>query len=54
MKQPKKLTLAQKKLLSKRGYNPMKFSFVSEDETQYVFWDKEKEKTQIIEKIRRY
>lgn len=37
MKQPKKLTNAQKRLLSRKGYNATEYMYVEEDEQAILF-----------------
>lgn len=40
MKQPKKLTMKQKKFLTKKGYDSSLYSFIKEDKTSVIFFNK--------------
>lgn len=50
MKQPKKLTRIQKKILSKRGYDSNLYSLIKEDKTSYIFLNKETDEQLRLEK----
>lgn len=50
MKQTKRLTRAQKKLLSKRGYDSNLYSLIGENRTSYIFLDKETNEQLRLEK----
>ena len=50
MKQPKRLTLSQKKLIGKLGYDPDNYMFCSENMNELVLWNKEKQVVEAIPK----
>lgn len=50
MKQPKKLTLQQKKFLAKKGLNAENWMMLSEDNENVVFVHKTSKKTRKFEK----
>ena len=50
MKQPKKLTNAQKRLLSKRGYNASEYMYCEEDEQAILVINKTTKEKLWIEK----
>lgn len=50
MKQPKKLILVQKKLLSGCGLNPENWMFRFEDKDYWHFWNKVTKETMMIDR----
>ncbi|MDT9337824.1 hypothetical protein P3F01_15805 [Clostridium perfringens] len=50
MKQPKKLTMKQKKFLTKREYDCSLYSLIKEDKTNYIFFNKKTNEKLRLEK----
>ncbi|EDT22802.1 DUF6906 family protein [Clostridium perfringens] len=50
MKQPKKLTMKQKKFLTKRKYDCSLYSFIKEDKTSIIFFNKKTNEQLRLEK----
>lgn len=50
MKQPKKLTFSQKRMLSRIGINADEYMFCSETEDTFILWNKAEKKIEEISK----
>ena len=48
MKQPKKLTRNQKKILDKNGFDPDIYMFCSEEGSTMTLWNKQKEVVETV------